>query len=111
MKIPSYSRPISALGIAFLLLTGCFPETDDLGSFDAKGPFTEAQKAAIDNCLDVARRSANSFGYRAPKGTPHHVAPNGEQDFAITWKFDAEPKQYQCIVRKKTGEAYEYFWG
>ena len=50
-------------------------------------------------------------GERAGKGKPREVAPNGEQEVAITWKFDAEPKQYQCIVRKKTGKAYEYDGG
>jgi hypothetical protein len=104
-------RILLPLGTALLTLAGCLEDTDSLGQFDGNGRYTKAQKKAVSNCLDVARRSARSFGYAAPKGNPDEVTPNGEFDYAFTWKFDKEPGQYQCIVRRKTGEAYEYFWG
>ena len=39
-----------SLGAAALVLVGCIFETSELGSFDSKDPYTEAQRGAIDNC-------------------------------------------------------------
>ena len=98
------------LGISGLILAGCGSEATDVGDFDAKGPYTVVQKLAISNCLDLAKRSAKSFGYSAPTGKPQTVSRSGERDFVVTWTLAADPKQYQCII-SNTGEAHKYFWG
>lgn len=99
-----------ALGLAAGLLAGCGGNATDLGEFNGNGVYTQAQKRAIGNCLDLARRSARSYGYQAPRDLPQQVERSGENDFAITWKFAAAPRQYQCIV-SNNGTAHKYFWG
>ena len=98
------------LGITSLILVGCDSQASDIGEFELEGPYTQAQKRAIGNCLDLAKRSVRSFGYSMPTGKPRAIARSGESDYVITWALDVRPKQYQCIVRKN-GEAHKYFWG
>jgi hypothetical protein len=103
-------KTLSVAFFAAVTLSACLSESADVGDFDGKGPYTKAQRGAITNCLDLAKRSARGRGYAMPSGDPQDVTRAGEDEFAVTWTFDHEPKQYQCIVRRN-GEAHMYFWG
>lgn len=97
------------LGLPGLILVGC-GDSNEVGEFDAKGPYTVVQKLAISNCLDLAKRSAKSFGYSVPAGKPQTVSRSGAHDYVVTWTLASKPNQYQCIIND-TGKAHKYFWG